>query len=92
MSESANGCTSDPCGSQVCQTQRDRARLLDAIDAVLALADTLEVRAAANHARATAAATHHWQDSGAYQALELGQSQAAHEIRAAITKALEGKQ
>jgi hypothetical protein len=70
----------------------EEQRRVDAVNAVLAVADLLDARAEANNERART--TYFGPGTGsavAYQALALGQIQAAHEIRAAITHALEEK-
>jgi|GEM_PF-5286960 len=39
--QSRHGCTADRCGSTICQTQRDRAALLDHVDALTTERDEL---------------------------------------------------
>ena len=43
--ESESGCNSDPCGSKVCKAQRDRARLLAAVQAIDGLTEEIEEEA-----------------------------------------------
>ena len=40
--DAAHGCTSDPCGSPVCQTQRDRAALVAEVERLRVRVDEFE--------------------------------------------------